>query len=215
MARVFGASKEVDTAIQRSQAWMVFSGSHGGLVTYDGKGGPMVKEGGPMDRIILLRADGRLIGDNALDIFYGHIDFRTGPLLGEVARSEDDTGTIYTFRFEANPDDHAFAIHGGIQLLNIPLGSVLVHGNLATSTMILEMGDRSGRGPSLPFVGFHPEITVHPELVRWAGSSGPLSTGESGWCKIPPGNMAQLELTPTGAPFRTQQHLGHLRVFLR
>ena len=50
MARLFKTSKACESAFKKHKAQIFVSGGHGGLVTYDGKGGAMIKEGGPMDR---------------------------------------------------------------------------------------------------------------------------------------------------------------------
>ena len=59
MSRFFRSDEQFAETIGRANAQLVFSGGHGGLVTYDGNGGAMKKEGGPVDRIFLLMNDGR------------------------------------------------------------------------------------------------------------------------------------------------------------
>jgi hypothetical protein len=219
MARIFEASKEAKATLSRSTAQLFFSGGHGGLVTYDGNGGQMIKEGGPMDRVFLLLNDGRMVGDAGLDIVYGHVNFRTGVLLSDVKlqKAKGKTDSIVTFQFAANDDPNALEIKGGITELGLPRDTVLVHGTVAESTMVWETGDVSKKEAALPYAALHPAVTVHPALLKWFGFTAKSLTGtaaESGWCKLAPRVMSLKQNTDKGIGFRTQQHLGHLRVFL-
>jgi len=113
MARLFKTIDTCEKAFATQEAQIFVSGGHGGLVTYDGKGGAMVKEGGPMDRLFFFRNDGSLIGDAGLDLIYGHINIKTGTLIGKVrmesAESKDKDTCAY-FTFEGLDDDKAFEI---------------------------------------------------------------------------------------------------------
>ena len=217
MARTFDATKDVEVAFSLSKAQLFFCGGHGGLVTYDGKGGPMIKEGGPMDRLFLLRNDGRLVGDAGLDIIYGHINFRTGDLIGNV-RVEQAQGndTLVYFQFASNDDENAFEVIGGIYDLGVKRDTVLVHGTVAESTMVWETGDASKRDGMLPYVAFHPKVYVHPVLLEWFGFSKDveLRGAATAWCKPDVPTMDLQTNTSTGVAFRSQQHLGHLSVLL-
>lgn len=53
MAWLFDERDNLAEVIKHSNAQMFISGGHGGLVTYDGKGGPLKKEGAPMDRLLV------------------------------------------------------------------------------------------------------------------------------------------------------------------
>lgn len=217
MARTFSTTREVKAAFSHSKAQLFASGGHGGLVTYDGEGGPMIKEGGPMDRLFLLRNDGRLVGDAGLDIIYGYINFRTGPLRGNVrvkrAKGQD---TLAYFQFASNDDKNAFEVIGGISDLGIKRHSLLIHGTVAESTMVWETGDKSKREGSLPYVAFHPKVYVHPVLLQWFGFSKNVRIrgAVTGWCKPEIPGMDLRGITEAGVGFRSQQHLGHLSVLL-
>lgn len=192
---------------------MFFCGGHGGSVRYDGKGGAMEKEGGPMDRIYVLRSEGELGGDHGLDIEYGSIDFRTGPLAKEVEVSQDEAGdTVRLFTFEENRDEEAVLIRGGIAQLGLPYDTVLVRGSVEASEMRWITGDTSGKPPSLPYTSYHYDGEIHPALLEWFRITESPTLRIGAWCKraVQPG---QENDGPYGPPFRTQQHLGSLRFF--
>lgn len=215
MARLFSSDSSAQTTIQSASAQIIVSGGHGGLVTYDGKGGPMIKEGGPMDRLFFLRNDGLLVGDAGLDIPYGHINIRTGKLQKDVKLYQEKSGDCVAFDFENVDDDNAFEIRGEIRELGLPKHTLLISGNIAQSQMIWETNSKTGREGTLPYVAFHPRVHVHPEILKWF-EAGDLKIigGDTGWCKVSPAQMDISMLSKKGVGFRTQQHLGHLRVFL-
>ena len=177
----------------------------------------MKKQGGPMDRLFLLMNDGRLLGDAGLDIEYGHIDFCTGRLAGPVhvdEREVDDTCIRY--HFEGNGDDNAVEVKGGISLLDVARDTVLVSGAVLPSVMLCQTGDKSGNDPALPFVAWHDRVLVNERILDWFGiPQASVIAAETGWCKIAPAAVASLGAhSEFGTELRTQQHLGHLRVFL-
>lgn len=216
MARQFKTSKSCVSAFNKHKAQLFISGGHGGLVTYDGKGGAMVKEGGPMDRIFFFRNDGLLVGDAGLDLLYGHINIRTGSLKGSV-NIQKKTGhdTSVHFSFDGLKSMSAFEIKGSIIELGLPRDTVIISGNISKSEMVWETGNLSGQEQSLPYTAFHPKVKVHQSLVDWFGVSNLQVVGaETTWCKKAPVLMDINKSSNTGVKFRTQQHLGYLRVLL-
>jgi hypothetical protein len=105
---------------------LFFCGGQGGVGAYDGKGGPMEKDGGPMDRLFLLRSEGpvfELGGDHGLDITYGSLRVRTGPLSKDVEIAKrDKADTVVRFRFEGNAAADAIELTGGMPDLDYLLG---------------------------------------------------------------------------------------------
>lgn len=196
-------------------ARVFFVGGHGGSVVYDGQGGAMVKEGGPMDRVYVLRSQGELGGDHGLDIVYGNIDFRIGPLVGDVTTTRDEAGDeVHLYTFERDEDSQATAIRGGIVDLNLPIDTVLFRGSVEPSRMRWITGDVTGKWPTMPYEAYHLDFELHPEIRRRFGiDDEPGLVAVSAWCKPAPAYMTSKEITTTGQLFRTQQHLGSLRVF--
>lgn len=218
MSRLFQADDRFRDAVSEADAQIFITGGHGGLVTYDGRGGPMRKRGGPMDRLFLLMNDGQLLGDAGLDVEYGHIEFCTGSLTGTVDVIESEAeDTCIRYDFQENDDDNGFEVIGGVNLLGISRDSVLVSGPVRPSVMICQTGDKSGNDPTLPFAAWHDRVYVNDRILEWFGFSDATAiAAETGWCKIAPAAVASMEVhTSWGAGFSTQQHLGHLRVFLR
>ena len=130
----------------------------------------MVKRGGPIDRLFMLSNDGRLLGDAGLDIEYGHIRFATGALEGSVTIIEDATqNSGVHYRFAGNKDASAVAVFGSIPLLVIEPDTELVSGNVAPSVMVHSPSDTPGGRPTLPYVAFHPDVTVRSEILEWFG----------------------------------------------
>lgn len=218
MARLFKTIDSCEKAFAIHKAQIFICGGHGGLVTYDGKGGAMIKEGGPMDRLFFFKNDGVLMGDAGLDLIYGHINIKTGKLTDDVSLLNKDSRTEDTcacFTFEGLDDGNAFEIKGGISEIGLGRDTVLVSGDISKSEMIWESGDVSGKDQTLPYVAFHPNVKVHPALLDWFGVPSLEAVGaETGWCKLAPSAMEIERIESKGVPFRTQQHLGHLRVLL-
>ena len=197
---------------------ILITGGHGGVVTYDGSGGAMEKRGGPIDRAFLLTKDGRLLGDAALDIDYGCINFRTGELDGRVRvldRQTQDARVRYEFK--ANEADNGIEITGGIQRLNIPRHTVLVSGDVAASAMEYRPGDTSDVDSRLPYVTYHSNVVVDQRILTWFEiPSAIVIAGASGWDKITPSVIDDLaSIADYGVSFETQQHIGFTRVFLK
>ena len=220
MSWFFDSNDQFVEIVKNSNAQLFISGGHGGLVTYDGNGGPMKKEGGPMDRLVLLMGDGQLLGDAGLDVEYGYINFSTGNLIEEEVRFTDDDveRRCIHFAFAENTDGGAFEVRGGISTLGIGIHECLASGPVEKSFMVWRFGDNTGEA-SLPYAAWHKNIWVNDKILDWFKLSNANIVGaETSWCKKPP-----IEPTPDGAfdsksvyglSFRTQQHLGHLRVFL-
>ena len=218
MSRLFQTIERFSEAIGQSNAQLFVTGGHGGLVTYDGQGGVMRKQGGPMDRLFLLMNDGQLLGDAGLDIEYGHIEFCTGKLDGTVQIIRHDLeDTCIQYNFEGNDNNNGVEVKGGISLLGIPRDSVLVSGSVSPSVMMCDIGDKSGKDSSLPFVAWHQHVLVNDKILEWFNlDQASVIAAETGWCKIAPREVGNLEShSAFGAVFQTQQHLGHLRVFLK
>lgn len=96
--------------------------------------------------------------------------------------------------------------------MGLPNDTVLFHGSVRASEMHWILGDNTGDEPSLPYTAFHTNLEAHPELLKRfeIGDAAP-GVAVSAWCKISQSlNIA--EGGPKGFPFRTQQHLGSLRV---
>lgn len=221
MSRLFEQNEQFKNAVSRSNAQIFISGGHGGLVTYDGYGGVMRKKGGPMNRLFLLMNDGRLLGDAGLDIEYGHVNFCTGHLASDVDIQVDNRGlkdTCVQYRFKGNEDECGVEVKGGISLLGIPRDSTLVSGAVLPSVMMCQFGDKSDSEPALPYVAWHDRAIVDKRILEWFEIPEALVVAaETGWAKPPPTPMvASLDAHSSqfGASFETQQHLGHVRVFL-
>ena len=188
---------------------LFFTGGHGGHVTYDGEGGPMVKRGGPIDRVFVLRNYGELGGNNGLDVIYGSLDFETGRLAGSIERLEPSNDQERAaFTFEGNPDDSAAVIRGGITELDLPIDTVLFRGSVEPSVMTFEQDLETGR-VSLPYTAVHTDFEFHEAILERFDLRALGKIAVSAWCKVSIGPVA--ELTADGAPFSTQQHLGSLR----
>ena len=218
MSRLFQTDDRFRDAVGQADVQIFITGGHGGLVTYDGRGGAMRKQGGPMDRLFVLMNDGQLLGDAGLDIDYGHIEFCTGSLDGVVEVSESEVeDTCVRYDFQGNDDENGFEVRGGIALLGISRDSVLVSGSVCASVMICQTGDRSGNDPTLPFAAWHDRVYVNAKVLEWFGlRDAAVIAAETGWCKIAPAAVAKVDVhSSSGVAFQTQQHLGHLRVFLR
>lgn len=210
-------AKDLQQQIRRAKAQVFFCGGHGGVVTYDGKGGPMVKDGGPIDRLFVLRNEGELGGDHGLDITYGTISFRTGRLARDVRVSRGPGGTrSVVFAFEGNEDTRAVEIRGGIAELDVPYNTVLFRGTVDPSEMRLVI-DAQGR-VTLPYTALHHSFKLDQRIAKRFGVRvSPRSVAVSAWCKKPPDEeeMAQLRQVPAKGPaFKTQQHLGSLRLYV-
>lgn len=123
--------------------------------------------------------------------------------------------TCWRLSFDANPRPDGVKIVGGIQELGLPFDTVLFRGNVESSDMDWIMGDVSGRPPRLPYTGFHTDFTLHPAVAARLGLPAQFAgVGISAWCKIavtPPADVIAAA-PPKAAPFRTQQHLGTLRL---
>ena len=197
MGRLYQAVNQ-NADLRESNAQLLFTGGHGGFVTYDGLGGAMVKRGGPIDRLFMLSNDGRLLGDAGLDIDYGHIQFATGALEDSVSIVEDATqNTGVHYRFGRNEDPSAATVFGSIPLLGIQPETVLVSGNVAPSVMVHAPGDSVGGRPTLPYVAFHPNVTVKSDILAWFGIPNAAVLGaETGWSKLAPEAIASARTTP-------------------
>ena len=194
-----------ETIAREASAEIFLCGGHGGLVVYDGKGGKMIKEGGPMDRIFLLRKSGELGGDIALDIGYGNIKFETGPLAEGCEREE----SYVLFGFEGSSDEMSVVVKGSISEVALERETILYHSSVEPSIMRWDL--ESSR---LPYTAYHSDPYVHPALLEHLGVSGKLLGSVSGWDKPSLAEMLGSEGAPQGAAFRTQQHLGNLRIFV-
>lgn len=213
--------------ISDSRTQIFASGGYGGDVRYDGEGGPMVKEGGPMDRIFVLRERGELGGNHGLDIVWGRLRVETGPLAGEVEvrdreSKDDDTTVVYTF--EGNDDEDAIELEGGIldvegreNELEVATDSTLFRGTVEPSEMKALTGDATDRRPNLPYTAFSTEFEVHPFIAKRFGLDHPVDgVAVMGWCKPqqPAGSFRGENISGRGVGFSTQQHLGSLRIFV-
>ena len=206
---------DVSEQIGSATTQVFFSGGHGGLVTYDGNGGPMVKEGGPIDRVFALRSEGELGGDHGLDITYGSIDFRTGRLTGELERMTSDEGdSCLIYRFEGVDDDDAIRIVGSVPELDLPMQTVLFSGSVEASEMRFVAGDKTRRRPTLPYTALHRHFSLHPAIEeRFQVKTDDDSIAVCAWCKHPP-VVDPDGIGAAGFAFRTQQHLGSLRIYV-
>ncbi len=218
MSRFFHSDGQFAEITKRSNAQLVFSGGHGGLVTYDGNGGAMKKEGGPMDRIFLLLNDGRLLGDAELGIECGHMSFCTGMLVDEVTvEDEESLGPCIYFRFAENEDAASFEVKGGIHVVDLDIHSSLVSGTIEQSLMAWRTEDRARSKSSLPYTAWHRRVRVNDQLLDWFNLNDARAVAaETSWTKPPPRPkpIALRDMSRFGPPIRTQQHLAHLRVFL-
>jgi hypothetical protein len=211
--------EEVKKAIAKSKAQLLFCGGHGGLVTYDGNGGPMVKDGGPVDRLFILKSEGSLfeLGGRGLEVTYGSLHFRTGPLAGEVKVEKlEGADTLVYFRFKGNESEDAIEIIGGIPELGLPADTVLFAGTVELSEMLWVVGDVS-KSSRFPYTGVHNKFFFHPAIANKLGLKVPVRglVAVSGWDKgSGPKAIAFRETDKVGPAFRTQQHFGTLRVFL-
>jgi hypothetical protein len=205
------AESSVREAIERIKgfsAQLFFCGGHGGFVEHGGAGAPMVKRGGPMDRVFVLRNSGELGGNSGLDIQYGGIDFATGPLEDVEADKVEGFDEAATFAFEANRDRDAVVLRGAINEIDLPLNTVLFSGSVESSRMLWRRA--SGRDfVDLPYTAVHREFELHPALRERFDLPEPI-VAVSAWCKS---EITQASLGDEGAAFVSQQHLGSLRVF--
>ena len=215
--RLYYRGRRAEAVREAANAELLVVGGHGGLVTYDGAGGALDKKGAPVDRAFLLTNDGRLLGDAALDIEYGCLNFRTGRLDRNVRAGRDATsGEWVRHKFLANKAKDSLQILGGVQRLRLPPNTLLVHGSVAPSIMERQTDDASDRGSSLPYVAYHNYVVVHQQLLEWFEIPEAVVTGAaSGWQKKDPGSLRQDSSgADQGVAFETQQHLGFVRVFL-
>jgi hypothetical protein len=201
--------QRVAERIDGFSAQLFFCGGHGGHVEYDGSGGPMIKRGGPMDRVFVLRNSGELGGNSGLDIHYGGIDFQTGPISQVSAREAEGFDESAVFTFEENPDSEAVVLHGMIMELDLPRETALFTGSVENSQMLWQRA--TGKDlVSLPYTAVHNEFELNPALSEHFELPKPL-VAVSGWCK----DSLQKPEGPgdQGTAFVSQQHLGFLRVF--
>ena len=218
MSRFFHYDERFSDIIRRSNAQLIFLGGHGGVVSYGGDGGPIRKEGAPLDRLFLLMTDGRLLGDAGLAIEFGHISFCTGNLLGEVQFKETDNDCLsLIYAFEKNEDKFAFVAKGGISELGINYSTPLVSGTVEESFMLWTIDDNHGQTSGLPYVAWHRDVDVHDALIDWfeIPVARPLAA-ETSWKKPPPKPTPDVDGSrpSKGLAFSTQQYLAHTRVFL-
>ena len=161
-----------------------------------------------MDRILALRNDDVFDIHQAFDIAYGHINFATGKLKGDVVKHDEST---IEFQFLGNESASAIEVRGGITSLGIPNHSVLFSGNVEPSTMYWITSRKTS---TLPYLAFHTKFEINPTLLKALGirKSDP-SIAISGWNKEGMPSMKMKELTKKGLGFETQQHLGYLRIW--
>lgn len=206
-----------ENVISKSTAEFFFSGSHGGFVTYDGKGGPLMKEGGPIDRVFLLRKREfslSLGGDVGFDIYQGTVRIRTGPLSRDVTiEKKKGEDTLVRFYFKENEDEDSIQIKGGVPELGLANGTVLFHGSTEPAEMVWMVGDVTGKQPMLPFIALHRNFNLHPAFLRRFGLQNKPRLALTAWCKIPPDFKLE-QVTKKGFAFKTEQHLANLRVFV-
>lgn len=210
------------TIIAGSKAQIVFVGGSGGVVSYDGKGGPLVKDGGPFDRLFVLRNEGltfNLGGDIGLDVIDGKCRLRTGRLVGDVKVTKAQWGdTLVYFNFQRNDSKEAVEIRGGIAELNLPNDTILFSSTIEPSEMVWMVGDVTRRHPMLPYSALHRKFFLHPAILErfMIKRQGLAPLAATAWCKTPPDEeeMSLRKNTNYGVAFRTQQHLGNLRVFV-
>lgn len=206
--------REFEGFARESQAQIFISGGHGGLVTYDGRGGRMQKEGGPVDRIFLLRSLGELGGNIGLDIEYGSLNFFTGELAGDVQVLKENGSQYAEFTFAANKDKRAVQIMGAIHELKLGHSSELFYGSVEKSIMRWFF-EQDMPGGSLPYTAYHYDCYVHPAIMERFGLSPKSRTvAVSGWCKVSPERVMLNASSKQGTAFRTQQHLGNVRIFI-
>ena len=209
----------VKKTIARSKLQLFFSGGHGGLGTYDGKGGPMVKDGGPMDRLFILRSGGSLFdlgGDHGLDISYGSLRMITGALSEPVKiEKRDKADTVVRLHFTGNTDDNAVELTGGIPELELPSDTVLFRGTLEPSEIVWIVGDVSKKKPRLPYTGLHKEFSLHPAIAERFDLNTPVQgLAVSAWTKHSPTALVFSESDRYGTAFKAHQHIASLRIFV-
>jgi hypothetical protein len=190
---------------------LLFSGGRGGKVTYDGRGGPMEKEGGPIDRLYVFNK--QALQEDALEIENGQINFRTGKLTGPVQTTTDTEGdTNVVFRFGEERDPKAVILTGGIPTLHIPEGTVLFRGDVEPSEMRWDLGDVSREPASLPYTARHTNVFLHPAICKRFGVKEPTAA-LTAWQKPTPSDMVFDKNATHGAAFTTEQHVASLRLF--
>jgi hypothetical protein len=209
------ASRGSEVSVQRAieqigenfSAELFFCGGHGGFVECAGENGPMVKRGGPMDRVFALRNVGELGGNNGLDIHYGAIDFETGSLIEIDTRETEELDELAVFEFEGNEAEDAVVLRGSIRELGLPLNTVLFRGSVDSSRMLWQRSTAS-EAVQLPYTAVHSDFQVHPALREHFDLPEPV-VAVSAWCKV---EVPQASIAGGGS-FVSQQHLGSLRVF--
>jgi hypothetical protein len=209
--------KKFESLGNQAKAQLFFCGGHGGLVTYDGKGGPLTKEGGPIDRVFFLGDQGDTGGALAFDIAYGAFKFVSGPLAQEVEiTSRQGHDTVVLFAFDGNQDANAVQITGGVTELNLPYSTVLFQAALEPSMMRWIVGDVTKTHGSLPYIAYHHNVLVHPALLKsFALTKDSILGACSSWEKTPSTDMIFSKNAKQGVAFRTQQHLSGIRILIR
>lgn len=213
------ADEATETVVAEAEAQIIFVGGSGGIVTYDGKGGPLAKDAGPFDRLFVLRSKGltfNLGGDIGLDVINGRCHLRTGPLVGNVKVTKAEWGdSLVYFNFERNDSEAAVEIRGGIAELNLANDTVLFSSTIEPSEMVWMVGDITKRHPMLPYSALHRKFSLHPAILeRFLIKTKQPRLAATAWCKQVPTVMRFSADTKYGAAFKTQQHLGNLRVFV-
>jgi hypothetical protein len=215
------ADEDTSNSIARSRAQIFFCGGHGGVVTYDGKGGPLLKDGGPIDRLFILRTHAPLFelgGDHGLDITFGCVRMATGRLKGEVKPVTYRKEQAFHCVFDGNDQPDAIVLTGCVPELDIPSGTVLFSGTVQPSEMLWIRGDGVHKPTQLPYTALHKQFTLHPAIAERFNLTTPVKgVAVSGWNKdggSPGLSEASKKFGKYAAAFRTQQHLGSLRIFV-
>lgn len=161
--------------------------------------------------------NGFLLGDATLHIEGGHISFFTGDMVAETREEKHPSkGLCLQCEFAKNEDAKAFEVMGSIPSLGIHDDS-LVSGSVEKSHMVWEPESEPQRKPELPFSAWHKNVKVNDRILAWFEIENVQVLGaETTWGKVGPGGNSMLSSSSNhGFPFRTQQRLGHLRIFLK
>jgi hypothetical protein len=214
----------IHKAVAGCRYQMIFSGGFGGVVSYDGKGGPLTKDGAPFDRIHLVRPFDDL-GNVGLALFNAKMTFSSGDLLNVSKvrsgsqRTRQDTHCV--FRFKSNSDSNAIVIVGEVPVLNLKHGSILFSGTTNEFEMLWYAGDITGKLPGVPLQAQVTQFSVHPDILQFFGLPSKITGFAIGLWDKPTKNASAVEALRTlrdhteyGIPISTQQEVASVHIFV-
>jgi hypothetical protein len=199
-----------------SDAQIMFCGAYGGQVTYDGKGGPMEKIGGPIDRIYLLKNSGKMLDYTGLHSF-ATMNFTTGKLAENVEVTKTRTGRRTRFLFRENRKQNAIEISGAVPDLGLSFGTPLFHSDVERSEMVCTKDEADGKAAIL-YVAFHGGWELDRSLLKHFRVKPPRGkkVAITLWQKpVWAARGASQEVGPKGIKMKTSQFLAYTRVFLQ